>query len=392
MKRPIPWDSLDYIAQNGTPTHTHVLMTLLRCTSPITGKIKVTLDELADAANLSRKTIQRSTSWLEEHGLVASKRLGQYAGKMYTVHHRVVTDDQYTATPVTSHMASDQGFSDLLASVVPLEYGSSTHIHENDRGTTSLYHAPSVYNVHNSDGTFGDMILGADIDRSPSPEVPPKKSKAVSPTLDVLDYWNFIARRVGAVPVSKQQDRIIFLTQVKRILAGGVTPFGIKSMIADFFQRDSHREHRAPHMVFFSKDVQRTFMSGRDIHVDDDVLSWVASGFVESTSVPWSDDFCREFQNMVLRRGLSVVYRYPDLVASIARVASGDIALAKRLVSDAATLLDEGLAGRCIESDRICANFTSLGVILPTDLASGSPSRTEASSLQEAVLVARTYA
>lgn len=392
MKRIIPWDSLDYIARHGTPTHTHVLLALLRCTSPITGKIRVTLDELSESANLSRKTIQRSISWLEERGAISSERLSGHSGKVYIVHHRVVTHDHPDWSPTTRVNPSDLGFCDPSPVIVPLEYGSSTHMYENDRGTTSLYHSPAVYNVHNDDGTFDPMILGADIDTPPSPEVPRKKTKAVSPTQDILDYWNFTARRVGATPVTKQQDRIIFLAQAKRTLAGGVTPFGMKSMIADFFQRDSHRDHRAPHLVFFSKDIQRTLMSGRHVDIDDVVLGWVASGFTDYKTLPWSEEFCNDFQNVVLRRGLSVVYRYPDLVASIARAARGDIVLARTLITDAATLLDEGLNGQAKESDRICAKFASTGVTLPPDLAKGKPSRTEASSLQEAVLVARTYA
>lgn len=293
---------------------------------------------------------------------------------------------------MTTLTPSDLGKCDPLTSIVPLEYGSNGNYHEKDRGTTSLYPSPAVNNVHNEEsGTFDPVILGSDPTSPVRDESPRTKKKAISPAVDILEFWNLTARRLGATPVINQKDRIIFLTQAKRLIAGGLTGFSLKSMISDFFQRDSHREHRTPHLVFFSKDIQRTLMSGRDVVVDDEVMGWVAGGFGHGDKLPWSEEFCHAFQSIVLRRGLAVVYRYPELVTSIARAADGNIDTAKTLVTQAAALVDAHLNGSIEESARISATLTGGGVILPPDLAAGRMSRQEASTLQEAVLVARTY-
>lgn len=390
MKRSVPWASLEYITRHGTPTHTHVLMTLVRCTSPVTGKIKVTLDELAEAANLSRKTIQRSISWLEEHQIVVSKRLSGYSGKMYVIHPRVVTHDHPDWSPVTTLMPADLGLCDPPASVVPLLHESSGNGSKDSRGTTSLYYTPSVYKVNKAeDDTFSPVILGADPDTPPEPAKRSRRDKKPpAPSVDLLQYWNFIARRYGVRPLVAHTDCRIFQRHVNRLLAAGLTPFAMKSMISDFFQLDRNREHRTPHFVFFSAEVQRSLVPmTRAVAVSDPVLGWMASGFTDTGTLPWSEEFCGAFQNVALRRGLSLMYRYPEVLASIALVADGDIERAKELITEASALLAARLSGAAEECRQHSAILNDNGVILPPDLATGRRSlREEAASLQEAIL------
>jgi DNA-binding transcriptional ArsR family regulator len=405
LKPSVPWDSLAHIARHGAPTHTHVLMTLLRSTSPITGKIKVTLDELADAANVSRKTVQRSLAWLSEHGIVSSSRLSGYDGKVYTVHNvrslgaapRVVTHDHPDWSPVTTLMPSDLGLCDPSPIVVPLHHEEVQVRTRDSRGTTSLYYTPEVYEVHsvNSD-TVDPMILGADPDApavsAPVRTRPPKAKKPVAPSIDLLQYWNFLARRYSARPVTEVTDHRIFQSQVKRLLAKGLTAFSLRTMMSDFFQIDRHREHRTPHLVFFSTDVQRSLLPMTlAIDIDDPVLGWMASGFSDRAALSWSEEFCDSFQNVALRRGLSLMYRYPEVLASIAVVSDGDIDVARSLITDAQSLLDARLNNDSDAVSDLSTTLATSGVTLPADLTSGRRSlRDEAASLQAAVLAVRS--
>lgn len=411
MKRIIPWSSLDYVAQHGTPTHTHVMMTLLRLTSPVTYRIEATQDEIATAANLSKETIKRSLRWLSEHHIISSARVKGSRPLVYKVHNRPLHDPRsdvfqrrVMGDPVETsrdpfHLCPDQGFSESLALIVHSEGSVLGNRSNKGKGTTSPYLCPAdVYDVHNDrSGTVPDVILGADPDAEPREDTPAKKPKArrpVPPTTEVLDHWNLTARRTGSTPVTGSHDLMIFRTQTKRLLKAGLSVAALRAMINEFFRLDRHREAQAPHLLFFSKDVQRRLLAAvndTSAQVSDIVLGWVGRGFVRQEDLPWDEGFDQQFQNLVLRRALSLAYRYPEVVADIARTAQGDPDLAKALLSRANEALEAALTGMRDNLPQMCDALASQGVTLPAPLRGRGEVRPEASTLHEAVMVACAY-
>jgi len=82
---------------------------------------------------------------------------------------------------------------------------------------------------------------------------------------------------------------------------------------------------------------------------------------------------------------MAVAYRYPDMLASIAKTSSGDAGLAEDLLTCAASLIDQCLDGE--EDKSLRDRLTGAGVVLPKDLKPNKVRR-EAMTLREAVLTA----
>lgn len=225
------------------------------------------------------------------------------------------------------------------------------------------------------------MILGAD----PHHEQDTNHRKP-NQAQQVFDYFNFVARKNGANPVTDVKDRVAFLSHAKRSINHGTTVANLMEMTNRFFQFDRNREHRAPWKLFWTKDTQTKLMSeNEDQTIGDPVLNWIGNDFCRTGDLPWSDIFDEEFRTMVHHTGMSVAYRYPDLLANIARISSGNTALAERMLVFAASLIEQCLHGN--DDRELRSVLTDSGVTLPNDLKPKRVRR-EAMTLREAVIIA----
>lgn len=225
------------------------------------------------------------------------------------------------------------------------------------------------------------VILGAD---------PEEENVNVKPNLNaplqVFDHFNFIARKMGANPVTDVKDRVAFLAQVKRSFRRGLTAKDLTGMIDAFFQFDRNRNHRSPWKVFWTSDIQRSLMAeGGAVNTDDPVLKWISNDFFRTESLPWPAEFDDSFRTLVHLTGMSVAYRYPDMLANIARISSGDTDLAERMLSCAASLIEQCLHGE--DDGSLRETLSCSGVQLPKDLKPKKV-RKESMTLREAVLTA----
>lgn len=229
------------------------------------------------------------------------------------------------------------------------------------------------------------VILGADPER----EEPSKKKAAPNETQKVFDHFNFMARKMGANPVVDVKDVSAFKAHTKRSLGRGLTAKDLTSMIDAFFQFDRNRNHRSPWKVFWTANVQRTLMAeGGSVRTDDPIMDWISNDFSRTGHLPWEPSFDDDFRTLVHLTGMSVAYRYPDLLANIARISAGDTALAEKMLFCAASLIDQCLHG---EDDRTLRETLSCsGVQLPKDL-NPKKVRKESMTLREAVLTAMRH-
>lgn len=247
-------------------------------------------------------------------------------------------------------------------------------------GTTSLYLEQAANDVHEG----GTVILGADGNSEwEAPAKPPRKSNE---TLMVFDHFNFAARRTGSTPVKSPAERAAFMSQIKRLLATGHTVVSLREMIEVFFQNDRFRNHQSPWKLFCSQDIQRTLTPNAPLRIHDEVLAWVANDFVREASLPWPEEFDTVFRTLVLRRGLAVAYRYPDLLASIAHTSHADADTAELLLATASTLIDQLLNEPHAAHLTLITQLRTAGVVLPKDLTVSKHIRKEAMTLREAVL------
>lgn len=231
--------------------------------------------------------------------------------------------------------------------------------------------------------TEEDVILGAD----PSPPSPPQRTAPKKPsTKDIIHFFNYAATRAHAPTITTQEDIIVFSSQIKKALSAGHTLESLREMIHAFFQFDRHKEHPCPWKVFLSDKVFSELQSSvAGISVEDPVLRWIHEDFRRTDPLPWGEDFDELFESAVYRRGMSLLFRYADLVASVAIASGGEIELAKDLLDTASTALSSHLNGESATGE--LALLQQQGVVIPHDF-SRSKIRKECKTVQESVLMA----
>jgi len=229
------------------------------------------------------------------------------------------------------------------------------------------------------------LILGVDPDEEVKENKTPKKRPE---TDEVLDHFNFIARKMGAAPVTGTQDIVMFKAHTKRALKSGLTVKSLVSMIDSYFQLDRNRQHRYPGRIFYAKEVQQKLSRNvRHVEINDEVLLWMSNDFTRTQELPWPEECDRPLQNLVFRQGMSLAYRYPDLLSQIIKKSEGDLETAETLISSAATLINLYLQAEEDSVPETLAVLRGAGIELPKDL-SRKRIRKEAMTLQEAIVTA----
>ena len=83
----VPIWAIDLITKKGTPTHSHILMCIIRLT-PFEGAPIMTTDDISILSGVSPSTVKRSVKWLELHKIVTSTVLSANRGKSISVNYR----------------------------------------------------------------------------------------------------------------------------------------------------------------------------------------------------------------------------------------------------------------------------------------------------------------
>ena len=385
---PMPIWAFDLISRRGTPTHTHILMTILRLT-PLTGPKPLTVSDIAQSSGMSPETVKRSLRWLESAGITASTRLSGNRGKHIVVRFRApkrgvtsdptlpqggVTHDPSGGSPMTPPRAPEQGKShsrDSIRDVVQREMSKDISL----CGLRPFY-----------EGEEFMPIFGADPDDTRDWDETPALEKLSHDTTDVLQHFNFVARQVGATPVAVK-DRPAFRIQIKRLLKNGVTPADLQRMIEKFFTFSRNVESSTPWKYFCTNSVQASLLaSTTEIVAISPILGWIADEFEYTDVLPWDEEINSRIRKLIWRRAMDLAYTYPELLADIVVIPAYDASAQpdgtehlSMLLLCASTLLSEPGDASAVEY------LTAHGVNVPSELMERGTLRKPTASLRQAV-------
>lgn len=385
---PMPIWAFDLISKRGTPTHTHILMTVIRLT-PLSGAKPLTVAGIAKSSGMSPETVKRSLRWLESAGIISSERLSGNRGKHIVVRFKPpkrgvthdptlpqggVTHDPSGGSPMTPPRAPEQGefhSRDSIRDIVQREMSKDISL----CGLRPFY-----------EGEQSMPIFGADPDDTTEWDETPALEKLAHETTDVLQHFNFVARQVGGTPVAVK-DRPAFRIQLKRLLKNGVTPADLQRMIDKFFTFSRNVESSTPWKSFCATSVQASLLAETtEIIAVSPILGWVADEFEYTDVLPWDEEINSRIRKLVWRRAMDLAYTYPELLADIVIIPEYDASahpdgtdVLATLLLCASTLLSEPGDASAVEQ------LNAHGVNVPTDLMGHGTLRKPTASLRQAV-------
>ena len=384
----VPIWAIDLIAKKGNPTHSYILMCIIRLT-PFDGSPVMTIDDISDASRLSPSTVKRSIKWLELHKIVTSTILSANRGKNITVNYRKpkggftsdlalrkggVTSDLPGGSPVNPPRGCEQEQRVSIDSTLDIvQRKMSNDIFLCGLRPTKQQGEPMP-------------TLGADPDNDQPWDETIALKKTTSEISQVINHFELTARRVGGKTTSVG-ERPVFRAQVKRLINAGVKVSDLTKMTEEFFSLSRNVESPSPWRVFCSREVQNGMMSKMTgVSQNSPILGWVSDDFEHGDDLPWNDDINQKMQKIIWRRGMDVAYRYPEFLVSIAEVAFEDMPMFDTLIQSASFLLTN--CTTMLDSDLTPVRniFVDAGIAIPADILARKNLRELAPSLKQAVI------
>lgn len=384
----VPIWAIDLIAKKGNPTHSYILMCIIRLT-PFDGSPVMTIDDISDASRLSPSTVKRSIKWLELHKIVTSTILSANRGKNIIVNYRkpkrgFTSDLPLRKGGVTSDLPGGSSVNPLRG----CEQGQRVSIDSTlDIVQRKMSNDIFLCGLRPTKQQGESMpTFGADPDNDQPWDETIALKKTTSEISQVVNHFEFTARRVGGktIPVG---ERPVFRAQIKRLINAGVKVSDLTKMTEEFFSLSRNVESPSPWRVFCSREVQNGMMSKMTgVSQNSPILGWVSDDFEHGDDLPWDDVINQKMQKIIWRRGMDVAYRYPEFLVSIAEVAFEDMPMFDTLIQSASFLLTN--CTTMLDSDLapVRSIFADAGVAIPADIIARKNLRELAPSLKQAVI------
>lgn len=240
------------------------------------------------------------------------------------------------------------------------------------------------------------MILGSDPDgehQEPTPKA--VKKRAPRSTYELADLFMYHPKSLMSRSYT-QRDRVILMSTMKKLTENGVTRSTISRMINRFWTHPSFPSYSNHIEAFASRAVQKTLMEDVVIRVEDTnpVLNLMANDFERGdVELPWNPSADQQLAKVVMMRCMDACYRYPEVVADIARLWDGNFDDAEFLATIDAlnSLVRWHASNESIEHDAV---FSLLECVsLPSELRSDDPTmlRPPAGTIGEAVYNYRRF-
>ena len=384
----VPIWAIDLIAKKGNPTHSYILMYIIRLT-PFDGSPVMTIDDISDASRLSPSTVKRSIKWLELHKIVTSTILSANRGKSIIVNYRkpkggFISDLALRKGGVTSDLPGGSSVNPLRG----CEQGQRVSIDSTlDIVQRKMSNDIFLCGLRPTKQQGEPMpTLGADPDNDQPWDETIALKKTTSEISQVINHFELTARRVGGKTTSVG-ERPVFRAQVKRLINAGVKVSDLTKMTEEFFALSRNVESPSPWRAFCSREVQIGMMSKMTgVSQNSPILGWVSDDFAHGDDLPWNDDINQKMQKIIWRRGMDVAYRYPEFLVSIAEVAFEDMPMFDTLIQSASFLLTN--CTTMLDSDLTPVRniFVDAGVAIPADILARKNLRELAPSLKQAVI------
>jgi predicted transcriptional regulator len=392
----VPLWASEEIRDHGQPRDLQVLVALVALMERRTKEVTASINQISDYLQISRKTVQRSLSWMEDYGVITTTRRGRPSVNVYRINYtrpvvttNRVTHDPLIGSPMTLSTGTlegsigspmtllngpfsmaDQGICEISIEVIPK--GIEIEVLERAAG-----------------GKEGTVIIGADPDKPEQTFEPEAKKKPKRNLNRLVNLFMSDPRSIMSSTYS-YRDSVILRRTFNTLIDSGLTEFTVSQMVKRFLDVEHWRTADNPVLLFSSKAIQQKLMEQVDttIVVDDPILAFIMNDFERGDiALPWKgSDQDRALKKSVIMNGLDVCYRYPELVAQLIAKFSGDVSTEFSITLSALNSMVRILSGE--ETGDLAELQNSVAMLdLPPELlkSSGSNLRQAASSIQEAV-------
>lgn len=350
--------------------------------------VTLSITDIAADCLLSKETVKRTMKWLADEEIIQVVRKGGKTNTYMVVYKETrVTHDPSVGSPMTlvddldlptrvTHDPSEVVKNMLLAGSLQIHNRIvlETSIKKNDR------------EIACGDHEGESMIIGADTERAPTPE-PRKKFKETDELVRRFIYSKQFCMRTFTTT-----DINIVRRACKLMLQSGLTPDTIREMIDTFVNDTRFTEYNNPATAFASKKIQAVLLERVTVKVvdDDPVIMLMVNDFVRSDNlaIEWDPQHDTQLRKAILTRCLEGLYRYPEVVASIARHWPGDFQNQEFLnaLSALESMIKFGLGKETIDMPEVLGRLSF--VDLPKTLIDGTP-RDSAGTLAGAAYTTR---
>ena len=329
----IPVWAVEVIKNYGQPRDLQVLVGMVALMDRRNREITASVQQVAEHVGVSKETVKRSLRWLNEYGIITTRRRKNPNVNVYTVHY--VDAKMGSRVTLTGVMGDPIG-----GSRVTLGKGgdgvtgdpSQPHFCDDLAGETQSSIEVLIKRVlidskeRAASGGEDSMIIGADPDEPQEREQPVSKKQPARKTNKLLNH--FVSNRQAIMSASYDQRSLVILRRTFNILTdSGLTEFTVMQMINKFFAMEKWRNAENPALLFCSKDIQRKLMEQVDttVEVDDPVLSLMLNDFTRDTlELPWPQAHDNVLRKAIVMHGTDICYRYPELVSIVVHQYSGD--------------------------------------------------------------------
>lgn len=334
--------------------------------------ISMTVSDIAQSSGLSRETVKRNLLWLESEGIIKVIKGAGRTPNQYLIQYSVVGSPMSLQAKTTA-MESVGTLASRLTHE-PTTEPKKCHLPAEMRSTIETL-SKSISNgisIHADDRPKREpeMILGADPDR-----VEPTPTRTTKGNPDINDLTNhFIHHKTNVMRVYKQKDVAILRRTLKTLMGSGLTTSTIRKMIDHFLLDSRFADYDNPVLGFSSKKIQNLLLTkvGGTVVAEDPVLVLMSQDFERGTlDIPWNVVSDSDLRAAVTIRCLETLYRYPDLIAEIARHWAGDFRCAEFLrdLSLLEDLVKSGLGKTTCDVQEVTQTLHYL--TLPKDLLKG---------------------
>ena len=322
----VPLWAHELIRDSGHSRDMQVLLSLIALMERRTKEVSASVQQIADYSVLSKETVKRSLRWLEESGVVTIGRRKKPSVNVYTINYSPA--DGVSGDPIRAVDKWVDGVTSdpMMGSAVTLSKPRLAH--------TACGLRDSSIEVLNIDtnkvkkaasGLEEEMILGGDPEDA-EVKVETKVKKKSQRNVNSL-VTQFISDPRTIMSHSYSYKEIIILRKTLNTLRdSGLTEFTVSQMIKRFLDVEHWRNSETPVLVFTNKAVQQKLMDQVDTEVvtEDPVLALMMSDFERvGINLPWDYTNDQLLKREVIRHGIDICYRYPEVVAELIKNHNG---------------------------------------------------------------------
>ena len=327
----VPVWAVGEIRDYGQPRDLQILLGLVALMERRTKDIAASVTQIAEYVGVSKETAKRSLKWLADHKIITVIHRQKPLVNVYTLHYTppVKHGDGVTGDPMMGSRKTLYGVtqdpmvgSQETLSTLPKDQHDDSFSNFNikilNRSTKEIVKKAAS-------GTEGEMILGSDPDDPVSGFEIPQKKKAPRKTNQFVNH--FLSNKHSIMSSSHSPKDVMILRKTfSTLIDSGLTEFTIMQMVTKFFSVQRWREADNTVLLFCTKDIQQKLMEQVETTVvsDDPVLSLMMNDFERlDLDIPWPEAMDSVLKRVVIRRGMDICYRYPEVVAQLITIHSG---------------------------------------------------------------------